>query len=133
MKLLLNSKISLFIFLLFVSNKSFARVDVEYGGNDDLDACLSVGHVANLSSGPDGFLAVKEAPDLKAVRADKIYNKQIVWICASSKDNKWLGIVYSKDKKQECGTSTSVEKRQPYPGPCKSGWVSAKWIVVDAG
>ncbi len=109
------------------------KMPVEYGGNDGLDACSTVGHVGSLSSGPDGFLAVKDSPDLKAKRTDKLYNNQQVWICSASKDDRWLGIVYTKDSKKDCGTTVDVKRRMPYNGPCNLGWVDKKWIVLDAG
>lgn len=128
--------LTIFLVLILVSSHfgvTMAEVPVEYGGNEELDACQTLGHVDNLNSGPKGFLAVKDAPDLKAGRIDKLYNKQVVWICSESKDGKWYGIVYTKDAKQDCGTNKSMEARKPYDGPCKSGWVAPKWVVQDAG
>lgn len=106
---------------------------VTYGGDDVVDACSSFGHVHNLSNTADGFLAVKEAPQIKSKRVDKIYNKQNVWVCSESKDGQWFGIVYTKDSKIDCQVTKPVKTKTTYTGPCKSGWVSSKWITIDAG
>jgi len=126
-------KLILFLYLQLLSAVILASTPVEYGGHDDLDACMSSGHVANLSSGPDGFLAVKESPNIKAARIDKLFNNQRVWICSESKNKQWLGVVYTKNTNQDCGVSQSIKTKKPYKGPCQSGWVSSKWINIDAG
>lgn len=125
--------LGLMFLLILLPHLALAARPVEYGGNDDLDACLSLGYVDHLNQGPDGFLAVKDEPKLSAKRIDKVYNGQTVYICAETKDGLWLGIVYTKDEKIDCGTTSPVDKRKPYKGPCKSGWVSKKWIVIEAG
>lgn len=124
---------ALVFFLLVVSLKSEAKISVYYGGDENIDACSSLAQVNHLSKGPDGFLAVKDAPSIKAYRTDKIFNGQKLWVCEESKDGKWLGIVYSPNEKQDCGVSSPVEKRKPYNGPCKSGWVSKKYVTLLAG
>tara|TARA_B110001454_G_scaffold122548_1_gene114389 strand:- start:4712 stop:5110 length:399 start_codon:yes stop_codon:yes gene_type:complete len=121
-----------YLSVVIVSNAQ-AKVPVKYGVDENVDACSTLGHVEHLSSGPDGFLAVKDAPNIKALRIDKIFNGQKLWICDESKDGKWLGVVYTSDAKLNCGVSSPIETRKKYPGPCKSGWVSKKYVTVDAG
>lgn len=113
--------------------KIITKVSIQYGSEDgEFDACPTLGHVEGLSQGPDGFLAVKEAPDLKAIRTDKLVNKRKLWICETSKDGNWFGIVYP-EKEEDCGVTKGISPRKDYQGPCKSGWVSKKYVVIDAG
>lgn len=131
------STLKFFLVLSFTtflfSNVSLAKVSIQIGGDENMDVCPSLARVVNLSKGPDGFLAVKNAPNLKAVRVDKIYNGQNVFICQESADGKWYGIVYSNVQKLECGVTSPIEKKKEYDGPCKSGWVSKKYIKIFAG
>lgn len=119
--------------VLVIAFKSEAKVSIHYGGDEILDACSSFAQVDHLSKGPNGFLAVKDAPNINSGRTDKIFNGQKLWICEESKDGKWVGVVYSSDEKQNCGVSSPVEKKKPYDGPCKSGWVSKKYVTLLAG
>lgn len=130
-----NAKIRLGIVFYFVviSTVSIAKVAVQYGNSDDLDACATIATVSGLSNGSDGFLAVKDSPNIKAKRIDKIFNGQTVWICESSKDGNWLGVVYDSTGKKECGVTSPIEKRVPYKGPCNSGWVSKKYVKILGG
>jgi hypothetical protein len=120
------------VFYAFCS-LSFGAEPVTYGGDQNLDACASFGHVANLSKTSDGFLAVKDSPNIKTKRIDKIFNDQKVWICSESKDGKWFGIVYSTDSQIDCKVTENIKVKKPYNGPCKSGWVASKWVTIDAG
>ena len=119
--------------LLLISLKSAADTAVSYGGDESLDACSTLARVSHLSNGADGFLAVKDSPNIKAKRVDKIFNDQSLWICEESKDGNWLGIVYDSSEKKDCGVTTAIEKRRAYKGPCKSGWVSKKYVEPMAG
>jgi hypothetical protein len=109
-----------------------SSMPVMVGSDDDIDACASVGEVAGLTPGGDGFLAVRSGAGTHYRLVDKLLAGQQVFICDSSTDNKWLGVVYSKNG-QNCGVSTPIIPAQPYKGRCKSGWVSSRWIKVIAG
>jgi hypothetical protein len=128
------SKISFVLAFCFlvITFKSEAKVSVHYGGDENVDACTSLAQVDHLSIGPNGFLAVKDAPNIKARRTDKVFNGQKLWICDESKDGKWVGVVYPSNEKQDCGVTSPVEKKKPYDGPCKSGWVSRKYVRLLA-
>lgn len=128
----MRSTLLVFAFCFLLPNFSNGKTEVHYGGDENVDACSAFAEVARLSVGPDGFLAVKDDPNLKAVRVDKIYNGQKLWICDSSADGMWLGIVYSKDPALGCKVTHAEKQKKPYRGPCKSGWVSARYVQVLA-
>lgn len=120
-----------FVCLTIVSNAGEKKTPVMYGVDENVDACSSFGMVGNLGKGVDEFLAVKAAPFLKAKRIDKLLKNQTVSICEEKTD--WYGVVYTKNREQDCGVSTPIEKRKPYSGPCKSGWVYKKYIRIVGG
>ena len=107
-------------------------VPVKYGGDENVDACMSYGKVDKIGNDQNEFLAVKDAPDLKAVRSDKLLLGQKLWVCGESKDGKWLGIVYPTNEKMDCGVTSPIADEKIYSGPCKSGWVSKKYVTILA-
>lgn len=123
--------LAVFVSIVFWISQSDAGTAVKYGGEPELDACSALGQVANLLESGDGFLAVRQAPSVKAKRLDKLVNGQTLWICEEVEN--WFGIVYDKSGKLDCGVSTPVNKRKPYSGPCRSGWVSKKFVTPIAG
>ena len=76
-----------------------------------------------------GSIIVRSGPGTKYKIIDKIYrNGTGVAMCDSH--GKWEGVVYGKGN---CGTGSPVNKRQPYTGECKSGWVFEKYVRLVAG
>jgi hypothetical protein len=112
-------------------------LSVMYGGEPEMDACGGLAKVSGLRKGGDGFLAVREAPDVRAREVDRLKNAEFVIECDAKGD--WVGIVYEsspaarKKHPTSCGTSSSKKERGPYQGPCKSGWAHRKWITPEAG
>ncbi len=103
------------------------------GPEPDLDACLSMGEVTGLDPNGDGFLAVRSGPGSDYPLLEKLYEGQSVFICDTTAGDKWYGIVYSRRNDADCGVGSPLAHPQPYRGPCKSGWVSARWVKVTAG
>ena len=102
---------------------------------DDLDACLSDGEVAGLNPRGDNFLAVRSAPGTNAPILGRLGPRHPVHVCDGTPDDQWLGIVYIPDPAgdADCRVGSPVARPQPYRGPCRSGWVAARYIVVVAG
>ncbi|MBK8283680.1 MAG: integron [Ahniella sp.] len=96
----------------------------------DLDACLSMARV--VEAGGTG-LAVRAAPDGAAAVTDEIAVGAVVFLCDTSEDEVWSGVVYPQTEDQDCGLGSGVETPKPYDGPCKSGWVLADRVPVEAG
>jgi len=107
---------------------------VRYGiDGPDLDSCGGVGEVTGLDPNGDNFLAVRAAPDANAAESDRLDAGQSVSFCDSAKDDSWIGVVYDKSGEADCGTGSPIAATKPYDGPCKAGWVSAKYVKLIAG
>ncbi len=107
-----------------------ARIDsipVKVGGESDLDACASTGIVVGLKPTPGNYLAVREGPSLGFKQIHGLHLGDRVWLCDRMEG--WVGIVHGED----CGVSTPIPVRKPYAGPCASGWVSERFISLEAG
>lgn len=123
----------LFLTSMAVAKDSSVPVLIGVYGDGELDACMSIGAVSGLNPKGDGFLAVRSGPAGHYKLLDKLKEGQRVFLCSSSEDELWQGIVYASDAKVDCGVSSPVKSARAYKGPCKSGWVSTKWIKVIAG
>lgn len=88
-------------------------------------AACGTGVVFDLDPHGDGFLAVKAGPGLKFLRIDKLYNGELVYLCAQS--GPWYGVVYTKEA-QNCNVDGAWPLREPYTGPCRYGWAHGRWI-----
>ncbi|MEM7191541.1 MAG: integron [Pseudomonadota bacterium] len=106
------------------------QTPVMVGGDADYDACGSQGVVKGLKASGDGFLAVRAGPGSNNAMLDKVYNGYILSLC--DERGGWYGVVYSHESR-DCGVSTPWPRRQPYSGPCRSGWVYKKYVGAYAG
>lgn len=110
------------------------EVPVKVGGYVDLDACLSVVEVTGLDPKGDNYLSLRSRPNPKGRELARLKSGQWLASCDQSADGKWTGVVYHPiDKQADCGTGTPMAKRQAYGGPCASGWVASRYVVVIAG
>jgi hypothetical protein len=112
-----------------------ARIDVPImiGGVKNLDACAN-GKVTGLDPRGDGFLSVRSGPGGRPYREiDRLFNGHDVHLCGSR--GRWYAIVYDRSRQSDasCGVSTPWPKRRAYRGPCRYGWVHARYIKATAG
>ena len=105
-------------------------VPVMAGGEPQLDACAAAAVVSGLDPAGDNFLSVREGPGSGYGEADRLSEGQAMTVCDG--DGQWLGVVYAKDG-TDCGLSSPAALRVPYAGPCRSGWVAARFVTVTAG
>ena len=106
-------------------------VPVQVGSIPGMDACTSNGVVAGLRT---SLLTLRSGPAVTYRQTDYLANGQELFLCSVSPDGKWHGVVYSSGRNGvDCGVSSPVNSAGPYHGPCKSGWVNARWIKVTAG
>ncbi|QQQ03057.1 hypothetical protein [Lysobacter enzymogenes] len=136
MKPNISALIALLLTLTLAANATVAAppraVPVVVGGNEVLDACGSQGRVHGLKTGGDGFLAVRDGPGAAYAMTDKLGENLWVMMCDQRGD--WIAVVYSEDGRLgRCGVGSPIAERQPYRGPCKSGWVHGRWIELMAG
>ena len=107
------------------------------GGFAGVDGCTSTATVKPLKPGATAFLAVRNAPDIRAMLADRLKSGHPVWLCGKVHNRDWIGIVYPNDRNgdlSECEVSNEAsEKAVPYRGPCRSGWVARRYLVLSAG
>ncbi len=99
----------------------------------DLDACLSQGEVAGLDPKGDNYLTVRAGPGRDARPLDRLGPGRPVNVCEAL--GGWLGIVYGAGSRldEDCGTGSPVPRPRPYAGPCRSGWVAARYVRIVAG
>lgn len=117
-----------------VTAQAPAARPVMVGGEPELDACPSIGMIIPLRKGGDGFVAVRAAPSVKARMLDKLTPGRELILCDDSADGKWMGVVYADPSAGvDCGLATSMARRAPYAGPCRSGWVARRFVTVIAG
>lgn len=99
----------------------------------EADACSGIGRVTGLDPTGEYALKVHEAPDLAARETDTLKTASLVWLCEA--DGAWQGIVYAAPGGDlgDCRVSTPVARPEPYSGPCRQGWVEARYIQLVAG
>ena len=102
------------------------RSVVMIGGDESRPGCPGSGKVGGLSVA--GTLSVRAAPGTAAARLDKLSNGANVFMCDWSADGAWVGVVYDGSPGADCGVSGKVTPSRAYEGPCKSGWVSARYL-----
>ena len=96
----------------------------------DMDACGTLGEVANLDPAGDNYLSVRDAPSTLTKERDRLDPGQRVTVCDSA--DGWVGIVYSKID-ENCGVSSPVATEERYLGPCAQGWVDERFVEMIAG
>lgn len=102
------------------------RSVVMVGGEESRPGCPGSGKVGGLSA--SGTLSVRAAPGTAAARVDKLSNGADVFMCDWSADGGWVGVIYAANSGRDCGVSSPITPPRAYEGPCKFGWVSAKYI-----
>ena len=122
----------LFLALILATTPTLAAdpVPVMHGGEPDMDACGGWGEVRGLDPNGDGFLAVRTGPGTGYPMIGRLHEGDGVHFC-DQRDN-WIGIVYGEPG-QDCQANPILPLRQPYRGPCKSGWAHRHWLVLLAG
>ena len=100
----------------------------------ELDACGGIGTVTRLALGETQNLAVRDRPADEGYKKDELAAKTLVWLCDA--EGEWQGIVYPGGEYQDlgdCRVSSPVPQPAPYQGPCRHGWVDARFIDLVAG
>ena len=99
----------------------------------DMDACLSLAEVRGLDRNGDNFLSVRARPSRVAPALDRLGPRRQVWICDGDAVPGWAGIVYAAEPGQDCNVGSPVPAPRAYRGPCRQGWVAARYLGVIAG
>ncbi len=106
-------------------------------GNDQglgIDACGVVGMIKGSDGGGDDYtVAVRSVPNSGA-EVDRLTQGEVVYLCDTSEDGMWIGIVSPNAIDAECNVSgTTSGGAEPYSGPCRSGWVPKEHLSPMAG
>ncbi|MDM7929881.1 hypothetical protein [Blastomonas fulva] len=121
-------------------------------GGTRFAACQGRGRVGGLRGAE---LPVRDAPFDGAKQVGALTDDTHVFVCTRSLDQQWLGVVVgpSPDTQAEpegaaapptdqpapaaapavdCGVTRPVRSKQPYSGPCLSGWVENTFVAAVA-
>jgi hypothetical protein len=93
--------------------------------SDEADACGGSGEVSGLNPRGDNFLSVRAAPSARARELGRLRPGQVIRICERA--GAWWGIIYGRTEDQDCGLN-AVRRPRAYAGPCRSGWVAARYV-----
>jgi hypothetical protein len=102
-------------------------------------ACETIGTI--IAAGDDELPAeLRAAPFADSKSAGRLAPGSRVYVCSRTLDQKWLGVVLDGSDVPAaitpatgCGLKRRVEQKQPYSGPCPSGWVSSAYVRLVAG
>lgn len=100
----------------------------------ETDACPGIGRVNGLEPRKGDLLRIRAEANEGAEVTDELAVSTLVWLCEADED--WQGVVYPKGEFQElgdCRVSSALAEPEPYVGPCKFGWVQAKYVELVAG
>jgi len=112
----------------------FGRVPFVGLQGPETDACPGIGRIAMFEPKKGDFMRVYSDAGESAPVKDKIDLSTLVWLCEAEEG--WQGIVYPSGQFQElgdCRVSATLPEPEPYAGPCRYGWVEAKYIELTAG
>ena len=102
-------------------------------GGADFDGCQVYAEVSGLNPRGDNFLSVRAAPSVRAAELDRLGPGRRIWMCEIETVPGWTGIVYGPRGSTGCAVESPVPRPRPYRGPCRSGWVSNRFIRAIAG
>jgi len=105
---------------------------VRYGLNGpDLDGCTPYSEIRGLNPRGDNFVSVRAAPTTAGRELDRLGPGRKVWICEEV--GGWAGIVYGPRASTGCNVESPIPRVRAYRGPCRSGWVSSRYVTPIAG
>lgn len=97
--------------------------------SQEADACGGSGEVSGLNPRGDNYLSVRAAPNARARELGRLRPGQMIRLCERAGGGAWWGIIYSRTEDQDCGLD-GVRRPRLYAGPCRSGWVSARYVTA---
>jgi hypothetical protein len=103
-------------------------IPVMIGGGANTPACSTTAVVSIAGPRRKNLLTVRRGPGLSYREVDRLPNGVQVAICDQTPA--WLAIIYSPDQDiGTCRTDLPSPGRQPYAGPCPSGWIPSDAIA----
>ena len=101
------------------------------GADPKLGTCPNIGEVHGLNSRRDNYLSVRAGPGVRERELDRLRSGTLVLICDDAGNGAWLGVVYNRRGNEDCLIGQTDMRRRPYRGPCRSGWVSGRYVRVS--
>ncbi len=102
----------------------------------------AVAQIQGLKKGGDGFVSVRDAPSTKGRETDRLTEGTfLIRTFAEGADagTKFVGVVYDRDVNSDRSMleRCAIPEAPPYSsgaykGPCKSGWMAARFVRVLA-
>jgi hypothetical protein len=96
-----------------------------------MDACGGIGQVTGLNPAGDNFLNLRSAPGLQGAVLERLGPGRRLIVCDEDDTGLWLGVIV--DDGLDCRIADRVPQRVAYRGPCRSGWVFARYVTLLAG
>jgi hypothetical protein len=132
MKITLTGLGGLFVFAATAALAQPGARPVRYGLNGpELDGCTPYSEIRGLNPGGDNFVSVRAAPTVRGRELDRLGPGRRVWICEEVPG--WAGIVYGPRGSTACNVESPLPRIRAYRGPCRSGWVSSRYVTPIAG
>ncbi len=121
---------------LLVSGCTLPARPVLYGQGAEFDGCGATGEARIVG---DQRLDLRAAPSARATVIYRISPGEGFWLCDGA--DGWTGVVVhegydgnaGQGPSDDCGAAFIVVMRQPYRGPCLSGWVPSDEVLLIAG
>lgn len=117
-----------------IARADSASVPVRIGGEAEFDACGAVGKILPPKDGDSAALELRRGPGRRFAVVERLRVGDHVVMCdwTEKEDGEWSGVVISGDA--DCGgLGSPIAERQPYRGPCRSGWIPSGSLEVIAG
>ena len=124
---------AVFVCLPHVAESAQTRsaVPVMVGGTEASEGCAGTAVVATAAG---GTLNLRAGPGLNHPVIARLAPGRSVSICQRLQGG-WLGILVHRNTpgERDCGMSDAGSKPVAYSGACDSGWVSEKYLRIQAG
>jgi hypothetical protein len=94
-------------------------------GGEQLDACGSVAEVKRRA------LPVRSGPGPRYREIDRLRRGVRVILCGEQ--GSWYAAIYSRNPGENCRIGEPYPKVASYTGPCRAGWIRARYVEIIAG
>jgi len=104
------------------------HVPVRPGGDPSVRACPRSAAVDTTAAPQTSTLNVRSGPDKGYAVIDQVKHRTRLLVCDRRQGGRWIGVVYGGSP-QQCGVAMRTGRQWPYTGPCRVGWVMARWVT----
>jgi hypothetical protein len=94
-------------------------------GGEQLDACGGIAEVKRRA------LPVRSGPGPRYREIDRLRRGVRVYLCGEQ--GPWYAAIYSRKPGENCRIGEAYPKVASYSGPCRAGWIRARYVEIIAG